>query len=67
MGYTMTWREKVLKSTMIGYMRILDRVKKGEVKRHRKGKETLVTRSFKKLLGQQEWVRVKKETPDAWE
>ena len=51
----------------MGYMRILDKVNKGEGPRNRKGSETLMTRRFKRLIGIQEWFRVESEKPDAWE
>ena len=51
MGYTEDWRQKVLKSATTGYMRILGKVKSGELTRNRKGSDTLKTRGFKKLIG----------------
>ena len=44
-----------------------DKVEKGEVKRNRKGVDSMKQRRFKKLLGIREWYRVERETPDAWE
>ena len=67
MGYTSEWREKVLKAATVGYMRILDKVSKGEGPRNRRGSETLMARRFKKLIGIQEWFRVESGKPDAWE
>ena len=67
MGYNQDWRENILKSALKGYMRVLDKVEKGEVKRNRKGVDSMKQRRFKKLLGIREWYRVERETPDAWE
>ena len=51
MGYSHAWKKKVLRTTMIGYMRVLMKSRKGETSRNRKGKDTQVSRRFKKLLG----------------
>ena len=58
MGYPKQWRSKVLRSTLVGYMKLLKRVEEGETKRNRMGKETQLSRRFKKLLGNQYWYRV---------
>ena len=34
MGYTEEWREKVMRAAIIGYMRLLERVRKGEIPRN---------------------------------
>ena len=65
MGYPLQWRTKVLKSTMIGYMKILQRVEDGEVKRNRMGKDTVLRNRFKKLVGDQYWYRVKEKENDS--
>ena len=61
MGYSQQWKEKVLKAAMSGHMRILQKVKVGEASLHRKGKETLKARRFKKLVGATEWFRVEEQ------
>ena len=61
MGYQLEWREKVLRSALVGYMRIPDKVKKGITSRNRKGSQTLNTRRFKKLVGLQELVVASKK------
>ena len=43
-GYSEEWREKVLMSSMVGYMRLLDKVAKEETPRNRKGKATFQNR-----------------------
>ena len=58
MGYLQAWKKKVLRTTMIGYMRVLTKSRKGETSRNRKGKDTQVSRRFKKLLGNQYWFRM---------
>ena len=67
MGYTKEWREKVLRLAMVGYMRLLDKVEKGETPRNRKGTATLQNRRYKRLIGIQEWFRIESNKPDAWE
>ena len=67
MGYTKELREKVLRAAMLGYMRLLKKVSKGEAKRNRKGVQTLANRRFKRLIGIQEWYRVQEDKPDGWE
>ena len=51
MGYSTTWRTKVLRSTMIGYCRILGKIESGEMQRNRKGAATMMNRRFKSLVG----------------
>ena len=58
MGYKEDWRKKVLKSALVGYMRILGKVEKGESERNGKGTVTLRSRRLKKLVGVREWHRV---------
>ena len=48
MGYKEDWRKKVLKSALVGYMRILGKVEKGESERNGKGTVTLMPRRLKK-------------------
>ena len=67
MGYAQEWKEKVLRAALIGYMRILEKVRKKEAPRNRKGAETLTSRRFKKLMGNQEWFRIDNGKPDTWE
>ena len=58
MGYSHAWKKRVLRTTMIGYVRVLAKSRRGEASRNRKGKDTLVSRRFKKLLGNQNWFRM---------
>ena len=37
MGYSLEWREKVLKAAMVGYQRILFQVRQGTTRRNRMG------------------------------
>ena len=67
MGYSEEWVRDTLKSAMVGYMRILHRDLEGEGPRNRKGRDTLKSRRFKRLVGISEWSRVDKGEPDAWE
>ena len=67
MGYTQECREKVLNAAMTGYMRLLAKVESGDAKRNRKGAETLTSRRFKRLVLIQEWFRLDRDKPDAWE
>ena len=50
MGYDEKWRENIVRSTMKGWMRWLERVRKGEVTLNRKGRDTLDNRRYKKIL-----------------
>ena len=61
MGYSEEWKEKVLKASMAGHMRVLRKVREGSTCLHRKGKDTLVSRRFKRLVGSSEWFRVQEE------
>ena len=67
MGYKVEWRKKILRSSLVGYMRILDKVEKGETTRNRKGDVTLMSRRFKRILGIQEWYKVDRDREDAEE
>ena len=64
MGYAHTWKKRILKTTMVGYMKVLARVKRGETSRNRKGKETMTSRRFKRLLGNQYWYRMGEQKVD---
>ena len=61
MGYSLQWRINVLRSSVVGYIRVLAKVATGETSRNRKGSETLLSRRFKKLLGSTEWYRATNE------
>ena len=67
MGYPQEWRMKVLRASITGYMRVLQKESAEGKPRNRKGVETLKSKRFQKLVGQQEWFRTERETPDAWE
>ena len=65
--YKLEWRENILKASVTGYMRILNKVRLGETARNRKGAATRKTRRFQKLIGIQEWFRVDHGKQDTWE
>ena len=44
MGYGLDWRTRVLRSTLVGYKRILSRDSKGGIRRNRLGKCTMLKR-----------------------
>ena len=48
-------------------MRMLSKDWNSDGPRKRKGKDTLKTRWFKRLLGVSEWFRLEKDDADAWE
>ena len=58
MGYTELWRAKVIKASLIGYMKVLRMEDQGKTKRNREGHMTVRMRRFKKLLGTKEWFRM---------
>ena len=58
MGYREEWRMKVIKSTLLGYERILTKVDRGESVRNREGSSTRTTRSWKRLMGPNTWFKV---------
>ena len=55
MGYSKMWRKKVLESSMKGYMRVMRKVRNGEVSRNREGYMTKSHRRYKKLCEKTEW------------
>ena len=55
MEYSSLWREKMLESTVRGYMKILRKVEDGETDRHRAGYKTSRHRRYKRLCGISEW------------
>ena len=57
MGYPHQWRMKVLKSTMLGYDRIMRKVDRGETARNREGKTTRLHRRWKRLMGPMMWFK----------
>ena len=58
MGYGQPWREKVLLSTMKGYMRILNKCTQGTSRRNRKGAETWLKRRYNRLCGKASWYKL---------
>ena len=58
MGYREEWRMKVIKSTLLGYERILTKVDRRESVRNREGSSTRTTRSWKRLMGPNTWFKV---------
>ena len=67
MGYSLAWRTELLKGAMVGYTRVLGKVSRGETERNRKGAATLMSRRFKKLIGNTEWFRSQDNQTDAEE
>ena len=59
MDYSKEWKEKILKAAMACHLRVLRKVKEVIRFLHRKGKDTLVSRRFKRLEGSSEWFRVR--------
>ena len=57
MGYGYQWRVRVLRSTLAGYKRVMEKVDRGETKRKREGKTTRLTRRWKKLMGPSTWFK----------
>ena len=51
MGYQEEWVERVITSSMTGYMRMLSKMVVEGKPRNRKGADTLKNRRFKKILG----------------
>ena len=60
MGYTEEWRTKVLRSTFLGYERVMQKVDRGETQRNRDGKSTRTLRRWKVLMGQSTWFKTAK-------
>ena len=59
MGYSETWRIKVLTSALKGYKKVLDLVNKGLTNRNRLGAKTATFRRWKKLMGPSTWFQDK--------
>ena len=64
MGYSVEFKEKVVKSALVGYQRILFKVEEG---RSRQGKDTFKKRRFQKLCGISQWLRPDTDTLDEQE
>ena len=64
MGYSLEYREKVLKAAMVGYVRVLTQTKQGKTLRNRTGKCTLLKRRIMKLVGAAEWFKVRETEPN---
>ena len=67
MGYTKPWKEKVLEKALVGYGRILTKVRLGETLRNRGAKSTEIQRRYKKLCGNTGWFRDELETGECTE
>ena len=67
MEYTKERKGKVLRSEIVGCLRLLDRVAKGETPRLRKVDATPKNRRYKRHVGMQVWFRFDSNRPDAWE
>ena len=57
MGYSLAWREATLWKALVGYMRVLGRVRDGETRRNRLATCTELARRVKKLCGETSWFR----------
>ena len=57
MGYPQSWRESTLQKALIGYMKVLSKVQKGETRRNRLAKCSEMSRRYKRLCGQTNWYR----------
>ena len=64
MGYGLEWRIRVLRSTLIGYKRILHRESKGSTRRNRLGQCTLMKRRIQKLCGAKTWFQQQKASKE---
>ena len=49
MGYPQRWREDIIHKSLIGYMRFLKKVERGETQRNRDSESTRTSRRFAKL------------------
>ena len=65
MGYSKGWRTKAMRSSMVGYMKVLHKAEIGETDRIRKRKDMLLNRRIKNLLGNQHWFKVDDTSDDS--